>query len=799
MKEEQARREREEKEEREREKARKMKEEQDRKAREQKQKEQKEAEKKVMAEREKALAAKRKERERKEQKARDDKPSSNKKNASSPGSPSGGSISSAEQQRQSTHPKKTASVAPAPAAATSGVVLSTAAAPVAGNRRWENKAKAAPVLVKARGTERIPGLQRTASSSESPIQISNRSASVVEEQVPSTTLAPRRGDMPWNIEESSTSFLDKSSRRSNPSPITAVAAVASSVTANGANSPRADNGTMEHPGIAVFRREKVAELIQRCTFALPSVEEASIKRVISRWIIRSSHGKDDSLDPFVPSWTDSGLGIAFFQRQFIAESRRTQSVQVSNMDAMQEAGKTVAMLCQEAAKEVAQFSQRVDMQLSCDWTDASIGMAVSGNGDAVAITWANRSQVSLASQSFSSLHDRHSGPNSRLLTAIFVAKVWHDTKKFFALDTTMDGRLSPLTQAVLSKELKISAELWSDPFTASSGNVFWGSFEQIDGFFGGQKPFGKDETCGEAVLAQHGGSVSVLLPFDGSVAARYMQRMVDIIDSANNGNVPVSFTVIVTKESLHDPTRSPAVGALKLFDSRLGDEKQSYIRRTEVINAGQHTFLSGDGAGGPTVCSSDSLLVVLQSDKGSVKYSVSDANISSIVQSMAITKEEEPRLTAFQPNFIAPSSESPMTPHGYFDNVITTSLGPSTPDPERSDFSTDFVAIGGTTIAQNFSPSAAAEPIARGGGGTRRGRLFDLVDDIEEDNILNDVDIVSGMLTNLDVGLFQGTNVGSDIDIEAISLMGISSPRLLSRQMPPGRNSATSRPGASFG
>jgi hypothetical protein len=189
------------------------------------------------------------------------------------------------------------------------------------------------------------------------------------------------------------------------------------------------------------------------------------------------------------------------------------------------------------------------------------------------------------------------------------------------------------------------------------------------------------------------------------------------------------------------------------------------------------------------------LLLVLQSDKGSVKYGVSDATISSIVQSMAVAKDEvvPPPLTGFRPNFITPS-ESPMTPHGYFDNFITTSLGPSTPEPERSDISSDFGTIGGTTIAQNFSPSAAAEPVARG---TRRGRLFDLVDDIEEDNILNDVDIVSGMLTNLDVGLFQGTNVGSDIDIEAISLMGIGSPSL-SRQMPPGRNSAT-RPGASFG
>jgi hypothetical protein len=52
--------------------------------------------------------------------------------------------------------------------------------------------------------------------------------------------------------------------------------------------------------------------------------------------------------------------------------------------------------------------------------------------------------------------------------------------------------------------------------------------------------------------------------------------------------------------------------------------------------------------------------------------------------------------------------------------------------------------------------------------------LFDLVDDGEEDTS-NDVDVVSGMLGNLNVDLFQNTMV-QDVDIEAISLMGIGGP-----------------------
>ena len=52
---------------------------------------------------------------------------------------------------------------------------------------------------------------------------------------------------------------------------------------------------------------------------------------------------------------------------------------------------------------------------------------------------------------------------------------------------------------------------------------------------------------------------------------------------------------------------------------------------------------------------------------------------------------------------------------------------------------------------------------------SRRGRLFDLIDD-GEDEPHSDVDVVSGMLTNLDANMFQSSQ---DVDIEAISLMGI--------------------------
>lgn len=57
-----------------------------------------------------------------------------------------------------------------------------------------------------------------------------------------------------------------------------------------------------------------------------------------------------------------------------------------------------------------------------------------------------------------------------------------------------------------------------------------------------------------------------------------------------------------------------------------------------------------------------------------------------------------------------------------------------------------------------------------------RRRLFELVDDGDDDNNY-DVEMVSGMLNNLDFNMFK-SNSTEDVDIEAISLMGIEDSRL---------------------
>ena len=137
-----------------------------------------------------------------------------------------------------------------------------------------------------------------------------------------------------------------------------------------------------------------------------------------------------------------------------------------------------------------------------------------------------------------------------------------------------------------------------------------------------------------------------------------------------------------------------------------------------------------------------------------------------------------PSPVGFNGNGDYQTKPSPGTPvSGYFDG-----LPPISPTPQQPVF-LDFgsSAVAGNDISNAFSPSSEARRSAP----PRRGRLFELVDDGEPEN-LNDVDVVSGMLNNLNVDLFQN-NVSQDVDIEAISLMGIGGPPA-NRQLPPGNS-----------
>jgi hypothetical protein len=548
------------------------------------------------------------------------------------------------------------------------------------------------------------------------------------------------------------------------------------------NSPQYQK--FEHPAISLFRRDKVSELFQRCAMArrtsdpLGVVKEETIKKVIYRWMVRAAHQSSAYLDCVIPSWIDSDELTTFFQRQYISESRRGVNSSASassmvSMESLKEAGSAMASLCQNLAKELTDFQKRLEDQFPADWSDATIGMNASdfmqnGGGAMVVIDWASRSQVYLPSLQFTRLRKRYTGPPSRLLTALFIAKIRYETKNLMVADTTMDCRLPPETQSVLSK-FSVSTEAWSSPFSAFNNNVFWGQFVDVDFSFGGLNPFSYGEGS-EDILTRHGGSVSVMPPLDNMVSSRYVRHMVDLL--AASEKVPLSFAVFFRADCFLDCSGSPSIEDLHSLDPRLRDNN-SILTHVEKLMAGKHYYFS-EKPGALEMSLTGSLFVLLQNEEGRASFNFGEAAIAEVIRSLngGIQLESNPSLIPSNPfsnsgNDIFSDKSSLVPPGGYFNPAPVSPL-PSQP------ISSDFGPVGGANLASTFTiaPSVEQRRVA-----PRRGRLFDLVDDGEEDN-LNDVDVVSGMLENLNMDLFQnpmGQN-SQDIDIEAISLMGIGAP-----------------------
>ena len=762
MKEEQEKKEKEEREEKERERIRREREERERKERaerERKMKEQQEAEMKEHLAKEKAMAAKKKEKEQKDKREKElQQRKQEKSKPANPASPSGSSTST-ETRAKNQKAKKPGTAASVPGTPTSlapsPVIKKNVAAPVApgSNRRWENKAKMnpQPATDPATPKQRAPspgvtrnGVQRAASGS---------SAGSAPRQTPANAKAPATQITP-----------PKSQMRQLQ------------------NTPAPAQGTtyqIEHPTIALHRKEKVADLLRNAASVVQVVDHYTVKRAMWRWIVRAAHSSGASLDPLIPSAANPGDLTGFFQRQFISEVRRrsTQGFPI-NMEELKEAGSALADMCQNVAKDMSHFRQTINDQLaSSDWDDAQAGMRYdvqNGTANVVRVAWANRAEVTMPVETLGNLRERFTGNHSRFLAAVFAAKVWDETKRLIVDKTDMDIRLAPSTQICLSSDLAVSAELYSDPFTVGRGHFFWSSFENIDTFFGGQPPFGASTGAAETLL-RHGGSVAGVLPSDSFVAQQYLREVLNAMDTATVRGAPVSFALFVTDESISDPCDAD----LGLVDPRLRDNRGMYIMRKEFLRAGHHTFISGEGVA--QVAPKDSMLLILQNEPGRARYCLTEAAIGSIAQSMSVasTQPLAPAM-AFRPGFGVPRESPLSSPTPYFDPMMSQRPLENPSPGSQLYVPTDFGPISGTSIASKpFSPSG--DNPSRG---ARRGRLFDLVDDVEEDNS-NDVDIVSGMLNNLDVGLFQSNSASSEIDIEAISLMGIGGGSL---SLPP-RNS----------
>ena len=325
-------------------------------------------------------------------------------------------------------------------------------------------------------------------------------------------------------------------------------------------------------------------------------------------------------------------------------------------------------------------------------------------------------------------------------------------------------------------EASVSAELFSDPFTAFSSNVFWGRYDQVDALFGGQKPFAREDHGSEEVLARHGFSISAFLPLDNVVSSKYIDRMIHILDTASTLNAPVSFAVFVHGDCFYDiPRNGLTANDVHQLDPRLGQlqNKGIYIRRAEILPAGKHVYGVREGNGASDISMSDSLFLLLQNDFGHSRFRLNDLSLSRILASMSIPYLEtqssmsEIGLTT---NFTE-NSDIHLTPAtGYqSENVVKLSPNP------RNMLVSDYVASDVGSITTNpYSPIGKGKEVSYR---ARRGRLFALEDDDgDEDQTVDHM--MSGMLNNFDVaGLFKNTTVGSDnVDIEAISLMGIGPP-----------------------
>ena len=567
----------------------------------------------------------------------------------------------------------------------------------------------------------------------------------------------------------------------------------------------------EVPAVALFRRNKLSELMQRIAAtrttgeALGTIKESTVKKVLYRWMVRAVHESTQYLDCIIPSWTDSEKLTFFFQRQFISESRKRVNSSLGSsmvsMEALKEAGSTMAFLCQKLAKEVSDFCTRVEEQLPHDWNDAVVGMKVSEvvrNGSvnevSIVLDWANRAQVFLPSFVFHKLQQRYVGHPSRLLTTIFSTQIRYETLQSVVSDTLMDFRLPAETSAILTAKAQVSAEVWSNPITATSGNVFWGQFFDVDEAFGGRAPFCSQESNDE-ILARNGGSVVVTVPLDNMVASMYLRRLLDLLDRADNGMVGVSFVIFLRSECFREGPANPSFNDLCLLEPRVR-ERADFFSYIKELPSRQHGYFCNKNN---EIVSSEtgSLLVVLQNASGRGLYGISEMVMGDLLRSMRSTADISrnntdtsnlPMMSEMSfsaPEFVPASKAVSIGDDGgnnFFNHTPLHTQTPVSPVSARSrgilpDFGgsmvgNDFGGFGSVSIGGAFGSAPVSRPSR-----PARGRLFDLVDDGGEDET---ADVVSGMLGNLNMDdLFShqpNRNSSGEVDIEAISLMGIGGP-----------------------
>ena len=516
--------------------------------------------------------------------------------------------------------------------------------------------------------------------------------------------------------------------------------------------------SIELPSVSTFRLEKLNELFRRCSDARSSpnnplrvIDEHTLRVVIYRWIIRASHGVESFLDPVIPSWEDEEFLKAFLQRQFISESRRSiddtrYKVNVPSIEVLRDAGAAMSELCLSLAKEVSLFRSKCMQQVPSNWSDADINISGIQEGDFVIIEWSGKFRMSIPFSLFTSMARRYIGEQNRLMAAVFSAVRRHEIIAAIADQTNMISHLPSLIVDSLSKGLGANLETWSDSVSVHGNNSFCTMFPDVDAAFGGLPPFAKEKGGGESVLIRAGGSVIVVAPPENATASQCIRKVIDLVEASPNN--PLSFCAILSSDCFVNASAALSVDDLRTLDPRLCGEQNSFISYFEEIPAGVSSLSK-----------SSSMFMLIQNEPGRRLFPPHP----SVMDSIRCTMRSDLMIINNVP--ASPSYSAISTG---FDSSTFPSMPQNSYSVQENPFATNLFSVAG----------------GGGGAGNRgrghRGRLFDLVgeEDAEEDQGMN----ILPMLDSLNVDdMFGHSNTNEDIDIEAISLMGIGLNGALSR------------------
>ena len=503
---------------------------------------------------------------------------------------------------------------------------------------------------------------------------------------------------------------------------------------------------IELPSVSTFRLEKINELFRRCSEAKSSldnplrvIDEHTLRVVLYRWIIRASHGTDAFIDPVIPSWEDEEFLKAFLQRQFISESRRSPANRgVHSIEVLRDAGAAMSEICLSFAKEIQEFQTSSSQRLHPNWSDADINVSGMQEGASVIIDWAGKSRLSIPYNLFNSMARRYIGERNRLMAAVFSAVRRHELIAAIVDQTNMISQLPPQTVDSLTKGLGVTLETLADPVSVHDNNSFCTIFPDVDGAFGGLPPFAKEKGGGESVLIRSGGSAIVLVPPENATASQCIRKVVDLVESSSDN--PLSFSVMLSSDCFVNASSKLSIDDLRALDPRLCGEHNGFISYVEEIPAGVNSMSK-----------SSSMFMLIQNERGRRHFPTHPSSMESI-RSTIRTDVRVVDDTPASPSYSAMSTG------------IEPSAFPSMPQNSYSVQENPFAA-------NPFAVSAGGVTAGNRGRG-HRGRLFDLVgeEDTEEDQGMN----ILPMLDGLNMGnMFGNSNTNEDVDIEAISLMGI--------------------------